>query len=132
MLKKNTSIKIAGTEFDRRAKLSKTDKDEIYKMYHKQGYSQTALAAMFKVSRRTISFITDPSQLDLWKKKLKLRGGSKRYYDREQNNKKMRDYRLYKSLVSVSARPTRGWSIQNRPEFEKIIKKYRGHLYEAD
>ena len=55
---KSEKIKIQGTKHDRRRKLTKEDKEEIYA--NPLGLSQRVLAAKYGVSRRTIQFVLDP------------------------------------------------------------------------
>ena len=52
-------IKIAGTKFDRRIKLTEEQKKEI-KELSSAGLSQRKIAAIYKVDRRLISFIVNP------------------------------------------------------------------------
>lgn len=56
---KAEKIKIAGTSFDRRVKLSEDDKKAV-RILSKEGYSQRKLASMFHVSRRLIQSILSP------------------------------------------------------------------------
>lgn len=53
------AIKLAGTKYDKRAKLTE-DHREAIKVLSKEGYSQRKLAAIFKVSRRLIQSIISP------------------------------------------------------------------------
>lgn len=56
---KAEKIKIEGTLFDKRRKLSEDDKKAI-QILTNQGYSQRKLAVMFHVSRRLIQSILSP------------------------------------------------------------------------
>jgi transposase len=54
------SIKVAGTKYDGRAKLSE-DQRQAIRILAREGYSQRKLASMFNVSKRLIqSIITLP------------------------------------------------------------------------
>lgn len=59
---------------------------EMILYWTKLGHSQRRLAAMFHVSRRTITFIQDPDKLKENIKRRHERGGHKQYYDKEYNN----------------------------------------------
>lgn len=63
------------------------------------GYSQRKLAAMFKVSRRTIQFILDPEALKENIKRRHERGGHKQYYNKEYNNAATNKHRKYKHKI---------------------------------
>ena len=83
--------------YDRRIKLSDSDKKNIKKLYGK--ISQRKLASAFGVSRRLIQFIGDPSK---HKRNLlcrQARGGSNIYYDRLKHNEAMRKYREYRNRL---------------------------------
>lgn len=55
-------IKISGTKYDRRSKLSDEQRAEIQALYASGEYSQRKLAEKYKVSRRLIQFVTDPEK----------------------------------------------------------------------
>ena len=83
---------------DRRCKLLPCQKEMVLH-YHKLGYSQRKIAAMFNVSRRLIQFICNP---DAHKKNLQARhdrGGSKIYYVKEKHTKSIREHRKYKHSI---------------------------------
>jgi DNA-binding XRE family transcriptional regulator len=88
---KSEKIKIEGTKHDRRRKLTKEEKEEIYA--NPLGLSQRVLAAKYGVSRRTIQFILDPNKLKENLKRRKERGGSKQYYNREEWAETMKEHR---------------------------------------
>lgn len=58
---KSEKIRICGSLYDRRQKLTPEDKDEIRRLYP-EIQSQRKLAAMFGVSRRLITFIVAPDK----------------------------------------------------------------------
>lgn len=61
MPNKVENIKVSGTRFDARAKLS-PDQREAIKVLSREGYSQRKLAAMFNVSKRLIQSIVAPTE----------------------------------------------------------------------
>lgn len=97
---KSEKIKIAGTKFDRRIKLTEEDKKEILRL-RKEGYSQRKLARAFNVSRRLITYILDPQKLVENKRRRKEAGGSMQYYKNEYNSKKIKETRRYKQKLFV-------------------------------
>ena len=117
------AIKIVGTKLDRRVKLGQKEREEIKKL-RGAGYTQQKLADMFGVSRRTIGFITDPSYKEVWNATFKRRGGSKRYYNKAYNTKRIREYRHYKKFVAAAV-DQQGWSVLKINDSEALIKKFR-------
>lgn len=83
---------------DRRVKLLPCQR-EMVNYWRERGLSQRKLAAMFKVSRRTITFILDPEKHKENLKRREERGGSKAYYVKEDNTKAMREHRRYKKEI---------------------------------
>lgn len=61
-------IRLAGTKYDARAKLSPDQRDAI-KVLSREGYSQRKLAAMFNVSKRLIQSIVSPPERQPGKKR---------------------------------------------------------------
>lgn len=96
-------MKIEGTQFDRRRKLSLAQKEEIKYWYNVGGWSKTKLAQRFGVSVNAIRFIVDPAVYEQWLKNRKRRGGEKQYYNASANTKKMRNYRIYVKYISAYA-----------------------------
>lgn len=92
-------IKIAGTKFDKRCKLTPEQKAEILTL--SATVSQRKLAIQFHVDRRTIGFILNPEKLEENKKKRDERGGAKIYYDKEKQTKTIRKHRQYKQDLKV-------------------------------
>lgn len=84
------SIKVAGTKYDGRAKLSE-DQRQAIRILAREGYSQRKLASMFNVSKRLIqSIITPPIRTPAKKRTTEYWAEiKKRYRDRKNN--------LYKS-----------------------------------
>ena len=81
---------------DRRFKLFDEDREEIRKLYATGLFSQRDLANRYNVSRRTITFIIDPSKLERAKELLKERKKDCRYYNKEKQKEYMKSYRQYK------------------------------------
>lgn len=86
---KSEKVKIAGTKFDLRVKLSKGQKEAI-KILSEKGYSQRKLAVMFNCSKRSIQNIIKPQK----------RGESiKRpteYWTQKKREHRLRKQQLYK------------------------------------
>lgn len=61
-------IKLSGTKYDARAKLT-PDQREAIKVLSREGYSQRKLAVMFNVSKRLIQSIVSPSERQPEKKR---------------------------------------------------------------
>lgn len=96
---KSEKIKIEGTKFDKRVKLTQEDKKDIFE--NALGLSQRELARMYGVSRRTIQFILDPQKLIENKKRREERGGWKQYYNREDQTISIREHRKYKQELML-------------------------------
>lgn len=94
-------IKIQGTKFDRRVKLTPDDKELIKWLREEEQISFNKLAAQFKVSKRTIQFICDPSKLEANKEARKKRGGSKIYYDKDLHKESIKNTRNYKQDLKI-------------------------------
>lgn len=97
---KSEKLKIAGTKYDRRVKLTPEQKEEIRK--NAQGLSQRKLAIMYEVSRRTIQFILDPEKQKENLKRKAERGGYSQYYDKDKNAEYMREHRRYKQSLFIN------------------------------
>lgn len=93
-------IKIAGTKFDRRIKLTEEQKKEIKKL-SSAGLSQRKLAKIYKVDRRLISFILNPAALEENLKRRDERGGSMVYYDKEKQSRCVKQHRRYKQELKL-------------------------------
>ena len=99
-------MKIAGTQFDRRRKLSDDQRKEIIELYNSGAYSQYALAKKFEVTPQAIRFIVNPDAKKKWIRARKKRGGEKQYYDTENQTKRIREYRAYiKRVEACVAKP---------------------------
>lgn len=87
-------LKIANEKLDRRCKLTKAQRQEIFE--NKEGLSQRKLAKKYGVSRRLITFILDPEKKKRDLERRRERGGSKIYYDKQKFREQMRGHRRYK------------------------------------
>lgn len=84
-------------QYDRRIKLTDKQREEIKEKYASGLYSQRALAAEYKVSRRLITFIIDPEKYSKCREQLKDRRKDGRYKpDKNSWNKTIREHRRYK------------------------------------
>ncbi|MFW9871886.1 MAG: hypothetical protein ACFFG0_02210 [Candidatus Thorarchaeota archaeon] len=96
---KSEKIIIANTQFDKRIKLSREDKEKIISLYKNTNVSQRDLAKMFNVSRRLIQFILYPEKLEENKKRRAEHGGWKQYYNKKSNAKSQKKHRHYKQKL---------------------------------
>lgn len=81
-------------ELDRRVKLTDQERDEIKENI--DWLSQRKLAQKYKVSRRLISFIQDPSKLERVRDQYKERRKDWRYYNKEKHREYIKGTRKYK------------------------------------
>lgn len=97
---KSEKIKIQGTDYDRRRKLSEEDKAYIRLLREQEHMSPRGLAAMFGVSRRLITFILDPEKERRNKERAKeLRAEGRYKYTKEEWASVMREHRRYKQTL---------------------------------
>jgi DeoR/GlpR family transcriptional regulator of sugar metabolism len=94
-------IKIEKTIFDRRIKLTLEDKELINWLREEEQISYQKLANQFNVSKRTIIFICKPETLEASKKARLLRGGSRIYYDKDNNRETIKEHRQYKQNLKL-------------------------------
>lgn len=99
MPRKSDSIPINNKKLDRRVKLSDDQKDLIRWLREEEKTSYQKLANQFTVSKRLIIFVCKPESLENSLKARALRGGSKIYYDKEQNRIAKKEHRDYKKLL---------------------------------
>ena len=98
---KSEKIKIQGTKYDARRKLSEQDKQDIREYV---GLSNYELARMYGVSKRLIQFIKYPER---HKKNLEdraIRGGSMAYYDKEKQREYMKKHRKRKQQLYIEGK----------------------------
>lgn len=94
MPSKTDSISISNKKLDKRVKLTDLQREEIKQL--KGTATQSSVAELYGVSRRTIQFIWFPEKLEENRKRRAERGGSKIYYDKEKHAASMRKHRKYK------------------------------------
>lgn len=99
---KSEKIKIAGSKYDRRIKLTPEQKKEIHE--NPLNLSQRALAKEYGVSRRTIQFILDPEKLKENLKRREERGGSMQYYKPSEWAETVREHRKYKQNLKIQGK----------------------------
>ena len=81
---------------DRRIKLFDEDREEIRKLYATGLFSQRDLANRYNVSRRTITFVLDPTKRERANELLKQRKKDGRYYSKEKQREYVKKYREHK------------------------------------
>ena len=91
---KSQKIKIQGTQYDRRRKLSDDDRAKIPELA--KTMSIRGIARMFGVDNRLIQFILYPERHEKNLADRKERGGSAIYYDKTKQTKSIREHRRYK------------------------------------
>ena len=84
---------------DRRIKLTKKQKSDIYYLHHTMGGFLRAIARSYNVNRTTITYICYPERLEHNKKLRELRGGWRRYYNKDYQTLKTKEHRKYKKKV---------------------------------
>lgn len=94
---KSEKIKIEGTKYDRRRKLTDSQKDEIISL--RETMSQRKCAEKFGVSRRTIVFLWYPEKQLANKQLRQQRGGWRQYYNKEDHRENMKNTRRYKQKL---------------------------------
>lgn len=99
---KSEKIKIEGTKFDRRIKLTQEQKDKIADLKGK--ISRNACARQFGVSKRTIDFIWHQERLERNKQLRRERGGTMQYYDRVKWAERMKEHRDYKQELYLKGK----------------------------
>lgn len=96
---KSEKIPINNEKLDKRVKLTKEQKEEIFEMYATGNYSLNGLAKMYNVSKRTIHFIVKPETLENAKKQFAERQKDGRYYDKDKHKNYMKDHRKHKEKL---------------------------------
>lgn len=98
MPRKSEKIKIAGTSYDRREKLTEAQRAEIRERYENEGLSTRRLAAEYGVSRRLITFVLDPDKYNRAREQFKERRKDGRYKPSpEEWAATIREHRNYKN-----------------------------------
>lgn len=96
----STKIRIDGTKYDRRRKLTIDQRKQIINL-HNDGKSIHSLAKKFDVSRRLIQFITNPEAYKENRKRHEENGGWRLYYDKGSHTRRIREHRTYKQQLYV-------------------------------
>lgn len=91
-------------QYNRRIKLTTNDKEKIKDIYNREKMSIHAIARLYGVSRRLIQFVIFPDRVEKNKELRAVRGGSKRYYDRERNRLAQKDTRNYKQKIYLNTK----------------------------
>ncbi len=101
---KTEKLKLDSPFLDKRVKLLPCQREMVL-YWTQQGLSQRKIAAMFKVSRRLITFIQDPKKKEKDLENRAARGGSKIYYkggkdwNETMKRHRTRKHELLKDLV---------------------------------
>lgn len=83
---------------DRRVKLLKEDKEEIYHLYNNVGgYSLNDLAKKYKVSKKTILLIVNKNSKE--KNDLNIKNNWSKYYNKDSHREVMKNTRNYKKQL---------------------------------
>lgn len=99
---KSEKIKIVGTKYDRRVKLSPERREELRQ--DKGQLSQRAAARKYGVSRRLVQFIWYPERLEEQKRAYKERRKDGRYYKQEQWAEIIKDHRKWKQKLYLEGK----------------------------
>lgn len=102
---KSQKIKIAGTEYDRRQKLTPEQKTEICKIYATGSVSQRILAEQFGVSKSLIGLIVNPERQKKVQERLKRARLLKLYtYNKRDWAAAIKEHRRYKQSLYKSGK----------------------------
>lgn len=100
---KSERIKIAGTQFDRRIKLTEEQKELMRWLRDEEKVSYNKLAVQFKVSKRLVIFICNPEKYQEAKEHYKIRRKDGRYkQDKENWADVMKEHRRYKQELYLN------------------------------
>lgn len=98
-------VKIEGTCFDRRQKLSQDQKEYIKWLREEEKMSYQKLADMFNVSKRLMIFICNPDKYEKAKNQFKERKKDGRYNTtKEERAEIMREHRRYKQDLFLNGK----------------------------
>ena len=98
---KSEKIKIAGSLYDKRIKLTEQDREDIKNL---TGMSIRGIARMYGVDKRLIQFILFPERHQKNLLDRKNRGGSKQYYNREKQRQYMKKHRNHKQELYIKGK----------------------------
>ena len=102
MAYKETRIKLEGTQYDRRVRL--TPEERALLIEDKGKLSQRQAARKYGVSKRLVQFIWNPEMHERIKAQYKERRKDGRYYKKEKHTLAMRTHRRYKRKLYDSGR----------------------------
>lgn len=98
-------IKISGTKYDRRIKLSDDQKQLIRWLREEEQISYQKLADMFNVSKKTIIFVCNPEKYEKAREQFKNRRKDGRYKaSKEEWSKTIREHRHYKQELYLEGK----------------------------
>lgn len=98
-------IKISGTQYDRRIKLSDDQKQLIRWLREEEQISYQKLADMFNVSKRTIIFVCNPEKYEKALEQFKNRRKDGRYkVSKEEWSETIREHRHYKQELYLEGK----------------------------
>jgi len=102
-------LKIGNKKLDRRVKLQEKDREDIRGLYNIAQMSLRGIARKYKVDKKTIKFIVDPSYYQKQLKKYSIEKHWKKFYHRKQHTKAVWEHRRYKySLYNQGLIKTEG------------------------
>lgn len=99
---KSEKIKIAGTQYDRRIKLTEDQKNYIRWLREEEKLSYNKLAQMFNVSKRLIIFVCRPETMEKCRERFKQLRKEGRYKPpKEEWADIVREHRRYKQKLHI-------------------------------
>lgn len=102
---KSDKIKIAGTSYDRRIKLTEEACEKIRYLYRTSIHSQRKLAKIFGVSRSLIVMVLNPAIREKYNAQYRERMKDGRYRkSKEENARVAREHRRYKRQLFVEGK----------------------------
>ena len=102
---KSEKIKIAGTKYDRRVKLTPEQKEHIRWLRDEEHLSYRTLAKMFNVSKRLIQFVIKPEIAEKCREQLMERKRSGKYKPlKEAWAETVREHRQYKQKLKLEGK----------------------------
>ena len=101
----SSQIPIAGTQYDRRRKLTEDQKEYIKWLRNEEHLSYNQLAKMFNVSKRLITFICNPDMMAKHKERSKKYRAEGRYKpSSEEWASTIREHRRYKQQLKLEGK----------------------------
>lgn len=99
---KSEKIPIAGTQYDRRRKLTEEQRVYIRWLHEEEQLSYNKLAKMFHVSKRLIQFVCHPEKEQKSREQFKERRRDGRYKETSKKRAAIqREYRRYKQQLKL-------------------------------